>query len=361
MSLGINSILQQVSIITKKYNELAKITGENFNVFKILKVETKEVKLHSAFIAELLNPFGSHGQGNKFILEFINILGKKNEQKINFNIDGVKNVIVEKYLGEKTDNNGGRIDIILEDNQNNFIVIENKIYALDQENQLIRYNNAYKDSPIVYLTLYGNEPREYSIGVESEVKNKLICISFKEDILKWLITCKKYTTDYPLLRETITQYINTIKTLTNQTTNTYMSTEIVNQILKSGEIEAAFEIIKNTEELKEAIINELLMRLKIKKEGYVIDVITPNNKFLGRKDTAIKFMKKQLNQNVQLSFVDDFEKVQIGICKSNNEWIENKVAVFEEWRLNGWDEIHKEQLDNIIIEKVEKYFSEITF
>ena len=29
----INNLLQQVSIIQKKYDEIAKITGENYNIF----------------------------------------------------------------------------------------------------------------------------------------------------------------------------------------------------------------------------------------------------------------------------------------------------------------------------------------
>jgi len=39
---------------------------------------------------------------------------------------------------EKT--KGGRIDIYIESN-NKYIFIENKIYAEDQENQLLRYRN----------------------------------------------------------------------------------------------------------------------------------------------------------------------------------------------------------------------------
>lgn len=58
---NIKNLLQNVAIIQRKYDEIGKITGENFNVFSVLKLDSKEVRMHSAFIGELLNPNGSHG------------------------------------------------------------------------------------------------------------------------------------------------------------------------------------------------------------------------------------------------------------------------------------------------------------
>ena len=67
----IKALLSGVSEIKKKYDEIAILTGENFNVFNILGLSTKEVRTHSAFIAELLNPKGSHGQGDTFLKLFV--------------------------------------------------------------------------------------------------------------------------------------------------------------------------------------------------------------------------------------------------------------------------------------------------
>mgnify|MGYP000526485501 CR=1 FL=1 len=52
----IKNLLQQVSIIKKKYDEIAKITGENFNIFSIMRAESDEVRTHSRIIADFLNP-----------------------------------------------------------------------------------------------------------------------------------------------------------------------------------------------------------------------------------------------------------------------------------------------------------------
>lgn len=62
----IQAILNEVKPIVEE-NKKCRIekwkNGDFFNIFSILKMETDEVKTHSAFLAELLNPKGSHGQG----------------------------------------------------------------------------------------------------------------------------------------------------------------------------------------------------------------------------------------------------------------------------------------------------------
>ena len=58
---------------------------------------------------------------------------------------------------------GGRIDIVIKLKET-VIVIENKIYAPDQDNQLIRYKNEYPFSKLYYLTLDGHFPHDKSIN-----------------------------------------------------------------------------------------------------------------------------------------------------------------------------------------------------
>ena len=76
METTLQNLLTQISAITKKYEGIAEITGENFNVFRVQKMDTKEVQLHTAFLAELLNPSGSHGQGSIFLDLFIKTLNE---------------------------------------------------------------------------------------------------------------------------------------------------------------------------------------------------------------------------------------------------------------------------------------------
>jgi hypothetical protein len=67
-------LLQSTGKIIKHQSDLEKVKGEKFNVFSILGLERNENRTHSAFLAELLNPFGSHLMGNKFLEYFLGII-----------------------------------------------------------------------------------------------------------------------------------------------------------------------------------------------------------------------------------------------------------------------------------------------
>lgn len=244
---NIKNLLQKVSAISKKYEDIAKITGENFNIFKVMDMQSNEVNLHSSFIAELLNPEGSHGQGNAFLKLFT-----KQCEIENFNIE---NAIaeVEKYIGEINEDytEGGRIDIIIEDNKKRKIIIENKIYAKDQKNQLLRYYNYDTNADIFYLTLYGEVPSDYSIGEGGLKMEDVKLLSYSQDVKSWLEECKKEAVNFPILRETITQYIHIIKYLTGQTMNQQIEKQIINIIaLTPDNIKNSIDICSNINNAK---------------------------------------------------------------------------------------------------------------
>ena len=54
-----------------KFAKLNEISIDKFNIFSILRKSSDEVNLHSKFIYELLNPNGSHQQGDIFLNLFI--------------------------------------------------------------------------------------------------------------------------------------------------------------------------------------------------------------------------------------------------------------------------------------------------
>ena len=258
----IKNLLYQVSIIQKKYDDLAEYSGEHYNVFDILGVTTDELS-HSAILTNLLNAKGKHGQKELFLELFLKEIKQKfgnSDKKIvleNFNI---KNsfAVKEKYTGrvDYEADQGGRIDIIINDGKNN-IIIENKIYAGDQPKQLVRYNEHDKNAPILYLTLEGKEPSDNSIG--NLVLNKdFICISYTTDIKVWLENCIKEMANKPIIRETLNQYLFLIKSLTNQSNNNKMGDEIVKIILKD---EDSFETAKQINKSLNYIDQQLNTRL----------------------------------------------------------------------------------------------------
>ena len=73
---SVKQLLSQVNTINEAYKIVKQNTGEDFNIFGILGMERKEVKTHSKFLAELLNPKGSHLQGDMFLKLFIEYLNK---------------------------------------------------------------------------------------------------------------------------------------------------------------------------------------------------------------------------------------------------------------------------------------------
>lgn len=60
-------LLSEVQTIVKSYSRINKMSGQSFNLFSLLRKENEEVPLHSMFIAELLNPKGSHQQGTLYL------------------------------------------------------------------------------------------------------------------------------------------------------------------------------------------------------------------------------------------------------------------------------------------------------
>jgi len=186
---NIDNLLEQVNLIAKKYEEIAKATGENFNVFQTLNLQTKELS-HSKILAELLNPQGSHGKGSAFLKSFLNLIeitDPAEHQKF-------ESAMVETEKITKD----GRIDIAIEGNQAT-IIIENKIHAGDQEKQLHRYRQSFPNAKIVYLTLDGHKPSDYSTNGNENTYD--ILLSYKS-IINWLEQCKEKSSDFPYLRET---------------------------------------------------------------------------------------------------------------------------------------------------------------
>ena len=195
----------------RKLHESAELTGENFNVFSILHMESAEVKTHSAIIAELLNPRGSHNQGTLFLKLFLEKLLKK---------DGLSDEDLKKFkVGVEVSFNKGRnrIDILIE-KEDCCIVIENKVWAGDQPEQLKRYSEyptrKGTKPTLIYLTPDGAEPEKPTLGDLS--KDEVICLSYCNHIIDWVDDCIKEVSGIPRIRETLHQYQMTVRKLTGQ-------------------------------------------------------------------------------------------------------------------------------------------------
>lgn len=157
--------------------------------------------------AGILSIFGkSHGELAHSMM--LCSLLKPNEFEISTSIDSSFLTLMEEACGtdftnehilqverEKHTDQGRSIDLNITTESYN-IIIENKIYAADQPGQLEDYLDYAAQClkpriPIViYLTLYGVQPSEYSISkkrLDELIRDhRFGAISYEKDILKWL-------------------------------------------------------------------------------------------------------------------------------------------------------------------------------
>ena len=312
----IQNLLVDISDIHERYRMQAKKTGENFNIFRILKVESDEVRMHSAFLAELLNPKGSHDLNDIFLRSFIRVFeisGFEKKEQIEANI------LVEENVGFINDDysEGGRIDIVIKPKNGKIIVIENKIFAGDQYNQLLRYSKHYPGAHILYLTLDGKMPDISSSGEHLKSSKDYYPISYKEGILVWLEQCLKETSSHPIVKETITQYIHLIKHLTGQTMNSKKTNEIVDTILLSPEnINAALLISDSILDVKYRIMDDLKTKLTARefKFGDIkLQVQFDADKNGGKSYSGFWIFKVGWKYCIYFYFEKDYEVLYVGI------------------------------------------------
>ena len=258
--MSVVGMLGQASSLRRTQQKLALLSGENFNVFRILGLESREVRTHSAFLGELLNPAGTHGLKDTFLRLFLEAMDQKLTPEANkfgeFN-PAMARLVVEHDIGRISEDyqEGGRIDIYLESG-GEYIFIENKIYAGDQQNQLARYQAHRKNARLLYLTLDGVNASEWSAGGLTDDQYQLF--SYKKDIAGWLEKCRQAATAYPLVRETIVQYQHLINYLTGNTPNDFIKMEMQQIVRQSEEnFVSAYALKQAFEESQNAFVEEL--------------------------------------------------------------------------------------------------------
>lgn len=255
-------LLKMLSDIRERYLVAQEIEnrhreqGEFFNVFNIIGMRVDEVRLHSAMLAELLSPNGYHGLGTLFLRAFLDVIGVESSF-IDYSYCNLD--CKERYIGAKTETDGGRIDIIIEDG-NHAIIIENKIYAPDQENQLLRYYNyGRKKFPngfkLLYLTLNGDEPHECSLGGKSIDYQK---ISYKNEIIRWLEQCSDIASSKDNAKIVINQYCHLVKELTLTDMDSQYFEQLKAITLDPNNIISVGEILKIQDDWFSAVIDKYI-------------------------------------------------------------------------------------------------------
>lgn len=264
----------------KSYVERSKKRGNNsYNPLLEIRASSDEVGLHSRILASFLNPHGKHYQDDLFLRLFLN----------------------ECALSDWFDTNNAKvykernnIDIYIT-NDRQHIIIENKIYALDQERQIERYIEALaggfesldsiesrEDSNIdskdyiessdniavIYLSLDGKKPSKSSLGKweingesleSSGVKIPFRRISYKKDILHFLNACKSEIGNITNLNAALEFYKDIVLKITNQKGDKMAITSFLDSEEKYA---MAFEI--KSEDIDKAYLENFILDKKCK-------------------------------------------------------------------------------------------------
>lgn len=334
MIIEYRSLLAQVSAIRYKYQTISEITGENFNIFRILKLQASETRLHSAFLAELLNPIGSHIQKSRFLELFVK---QVISEEFEFDVTTAR-VRIEQHIGfineQKTE--GGRLDIAIKDARGNEILIENKIYAGDQENQLLRYHHYNPKAKLLYLCLDTKKVSDFSCSYLREYEHFQV-ITYKTEIAEWLELCKKEAVSFPILRESITQYINLIKSLTGENTNIKMNNELATLLSKDKEnLEASWAIASAIDTACEL----LLKKFKVQCSEIALELNLEFDFGIDRNKRYSGFYfwdKTWENRSIGFEFQGKASELIFGLCwdpNSNNGKI-NAIEYFDKLNINN--------------------------
>lgn len=251
---NIQKILSEISIISKKHDQIDQSTGRCFNIFDITNISDKEVQI-CRVIAELINPKGRHYQKGKYLKLFCEtVLGI-----IDVTIDNCNRAKIDR---EKVIDKDRRIDLFIEIADKK-IPIETKIGAPDLDGQCKDYFNYAKNSPIYYLTSDGHEPSPDSrVDLTDE---QLTCISFETHILQWLGEClkDKETIKLSPIREILLQFEAVVRNLTGQLEED-KAMEIKELLTQSSEnMKSAVAIEKNIKYAKIDIMKKLFGEIEI--------------------------------------------------------------------------------------------------
>jgi hypothetical protein len=261
--MNIELLLKDISAISKKYDLINQKTGGYFNIFDIANIASDEVTICRT-IYELINPKGTHCQGNLYLKLFVkHVLGME------FTDLDYKTIKVSREYVMSDDR---RIDLLLE-TQEKSIPIEVKVYAGDQSKQCYDYySKKAHNSNLFYLTLSGHVPSSASAAGLNPIygdKNEIIGykevtqISFDNEMLNWLNYCleQQATIKISPIREIIMQFIAVIRRLTNHMEEG-KEMEIIETLLSSSDnLKSALDIENALPMIKTKVMMDLFEEL----------------------------------------------------------------------------------------------------
>lgn len=292
-SISVLSSSDKMKQIIDEYNvQKADKEDIGFNLFTIISDTFYRENFHRDIIYEFLNPQGSHKEGNKYLMLFLDML--------NISRSLFQDAIVEK---EYTIENNRRIDTLITDKTTKkAIIIENKMNnACDMDRQLPDYYNyirklAYDIISIVYIPLSNNKVPDTTNWKEFEKTSIKKCFKIvpafsnnKERNLcdNWLKKCINSSDNIDCISG-LRQYVKLIK---------FLNMNNMDNVI----FEKFYENLKIGENLNTAIsirnmLNELPEYLASRIHNRYMTNYSPFTKFCHYKESIIIFDGFALNR-----------------------------------------------------------------
>lgn len=192
----------RLDIVRRHKHQTDRYLATDFNVFSYIYDDENTL---SDIIADLLRPDGKHGQGNKYLLAYLDSL-----PKFDRNIKGIDYLSALVKLGHEnirvlreksTDNiqsNQRRMDIVIDFGGGYGLMIENKPWAIDQPRQMSNYYDDMKmrfQNGVILVYLSGNGDSPFEDSLPATLKSVItqngeyIETNFLKQFYYWLDLC----------------------------------------------------------------------------------------------------------------------------------------------------------------------------
>jgi PD-(D/E)XK nuclease superfamily len=225
-----------------------------YSVFQLLGLQGSEIGLHSPLLCDLLNPYGSHGQGALFLRSFLAVLAKRRPPlaKIFARIGDLPDPDDWVVLPERQ-----RVDIVIRNRREGLLIfIENKIAAKEQTDQLRRYRRLLEQESHMYSTrlLIFLSPKKYGRPRTSDPGDPYIHLNYEHDIFPWLRAIEPNIKAVHL-RGVIEQYCRVIRNMDGEDAMVVggENQDLIKLLSQQENILCALEISDSIEDVKSAL------------------------------------------------------------------------------------------------------------
>ncbi|WP_295296293.1 PD-(D/E)XK nuclease family protein [uncultured Brachyspira sp.] len=359
----LNEIFSKTKTIIKEVKEEMKTYPPQFCIFNAINLQKHE-NYNSNLIAKLLevnikyvNIKYKEDTELSFVKDFLMYLNNKFNWSYGFNdIKELKHsdIIIkrEEYAGSR------RIDLFISYKKDFAIIIENKIYAGEQDNQLDDYyknkKDDYKNLYMIFLTPSGYEPYTLSEKSKKELGNNFQILKHS-DIALWLESIlenkkyyflheknilfkdndNKYIKDYRLLKSAMIQTIHNANMISNNTKELDMTKVKIQKLLEDN-IFKDIQTVEDVEEYRKIFTNVIDI---INKKIEVISMYNKLKKYWQFTQEIETYLEnKKINKYDILSY-DKFEHLfknndyvpHIKMCLSDDLYILMESCNYENY------------------------------